>query len=102
VLRIVRDTKIFQDIKKLYCFKCQVCGIAIKTKKGLYAEGAHVKPLGNPHDGEDSADNLLCLCPNHHVMFDKGTFSIDDDFHLIGELSGLENIRYHRESHGYD
>jgi len=112
VLRIVRDTKISRNIKHLYAFECQVCGTSIKTKNGLYAEGAHIKPLGKPHNGDDSADNILCLCPNHHVMFDKGSFSIDDDFNLIGKLSGpitvnqkhlinLENLKYHRESHGY-
>lgn len=113
VLRIIRDTKISQNIKRLYSFKCQVCGTAIRTKIGLYAEGAHIKPLGNPHNGEDCTSNILCLCPNHHVMFDKGSFSIDDDFSLLGEVSGTlhvnsehrintNNFKYHRHSHGYD
>lgn len=113
VLRIVRDTKISRDIKKLYKFECQVCNIALKTKNGLYAEGAHIKPLGNPHDGDDCIDNLICLCPNHHVMFDKGVFSIADNFELIGEESGklilnpshvinISNIQYHRGIHGYN
>ncbi|WP_271765969.1 YDG/SRA domain-containing protein [Aquimarina algiphila] len=113
ILRVVRDTKISTDIKKLYKYKCQVCGTAIKTKNGFYAEGAHIKPLGKPHDGDDSVVNLICLCPNHHVMFDKGTFSILDDFTLIGELIGVlqvdekhkidkNNLQYHRKSHGYD
>ena len=111
-LRIVRDTKIARDIKALYSYECQVCGITIKTKKGLYAEGAHIKPLGRPHNGYDSTDNMLCLCPNHHVMFDKGSFAIDESFNLIGELSGLlnvhakhhidlDNLKYHRKSHGF-
>ncbi len=112
VLRIIRDTKISQDIKKLYGFECQVCGISIKTKSGLYAEGAHIKPLGKPHNGDDNTDNILCLCPNHHVMFDKGSFSIDDNFNLIGATTGqlminpkhkinLDNLKYHRERHGF-
>ncbi len=112
VLRIVRDTKIAIALKKLYNYECQVCGIAIKTKGGFYAEGAHIKPLGIPHDGDDSIANILCLCPNHHVMFDKGTFSITDDLELIGEVSGRlislpnhlinrSNLKYHRDIHGY-
>ena len=32
---------------------------------------------------------MLCLCPNRHVMFDKGCFSIGDDFSLIGGLPDL-------------
>ncbi len=113
VLRIIRDTKIAHDIKKLYNYECQICGITITTKSGRYAEGAHIKPLGKPHDGDDNSDNLICLCPNHHVMFDKGTFTILDNFALIGSESGLLkldpkhklnklNLKYHRKSHGYN
>jgi len=113
VVRIVRDSKISADVKRLYSYRCQVCDLAIKTKKGLYAEGAHIKPLGTPHHGDDSIPNLLCLCPNHHVMFDKGSFSIRDDFRLIGTESGklsqhskhkidASSLQYHREIHGYD
>lgn len=113
VLRIIRDTKISSDLKKVYKFECQVCRTAIKTKNGFYAEGAHIKPLGKPHDGDDSVANLICLCPNHHVMFDRGTFSIQNNYELIGEETGLlhvhekhkideSNLIYHRKSHGYD
>lgn len=113
VLRIVRDTKIAHDIKQLYDFKCQVCGIALMTKSGGYAEGAHIKPLGRPHDGDDNSDNLICLCPNHHVLFDKGAFSILDDYKLVGCESGVLNVnpkhvlnnlnlQYHRKCHGFN
>ena len=112
LLRIVRDTKISTDVKKLYGYACQVCDLAITTKRGLYAEGAHIKPLGKPHDGDDCVGNLLCLCPNHHVMFDKGSFSIRDDFTLIGAEVGTlrvdskhevdtANFAYHRGIHGF-
>lgn len=113
VLRIVRDTKLAHDIKHLYNHKCQVCDVAIPTKNGFYSEGAHIKPLGKPHNGDDSLANLICLCPNHHVMFDKGSFSISDNYKLLGVESGeltvhpkhkieKENLNYHRESHGYN
>lgn len=42
-----------------------------------YAEGAHIKPLGVPHDGPDIIQNILCLCPNHHLMFDRYSYSIN-------------------------
>ncbi|WP_343641674.1 YDG/SRA domain-containing protein [Chryseobacterium sp.] len=113
VIRIVRDTKVAWQIKKLYDFKCQVCQITIPTKLGQYAEGAHIKPLGKPHSGDDNPDNLICLCPNHHIMFDKGAFSIADNFQLIGCLSGkltihnhhklnYLNLKYHRQTHGFE
>jgi len=113
VLRIVRDTKLAHEVKALYNHKCQVCNIAITTKNGLYSEGAHIKPLGKPHNGDDSLANLICLCPNHHVMFDKGSFSISDNYNLLGAEPGnltvhpkhkieKENLNYRRESHGYN
>ena len=113
VLRIVRDTKLAIDVKALYEHRCQVCSTAIPTKNGLYAEGAHIRPLGKPHNGNDSLANLLCLCPNHHVMFDKGSFSISDDFIMRGVEKGnlfvhgkhkidKNNLKYHRDCHDYD
>lgn len=113
VLRIIRDSNVSRAIKKLYDYKCQVCNTAIPTKNGLYAEGAHIKPLGRPHNGDDKINNLLCLCPNHHVMFDAGVFAIADTFKLLGQIEykslivhpnheiNLSNFLYHRETHGY-
>lgn len=106
VQRIVRDSRLGKKVKGLYEYKCQVCGIQIKTDAGFYAEAAHIKPVGKPHDGPDTADNLLCLCPNHHLMFDKGVFAINNNYELIG-LPGsiymhsdhkicLEYLDYHR------
>jgi predicted HNH restriction endonuclease len=106
--RIVRNTEITKKIKQLYNFQCQVCGVAIKTKDGLYAEGAHIRGLGEPHNGPDIEANVLCLCPNHHAMFDKGGFYVNNDFSLIsidGRLQvdprhniGMDFIEYHRKN----
>ena len=35
VLRIIRDTKIAHNVKKVYDFKCQVCNTSIPTKTGI-------------------------------------------------------------------
>jgi putative restriction endonuclease len=113
VIRIIRDSNISHAIKTLYEHKCQVCNLVIKTKSGGYSEGAHIRPLGRPHNGDDNPNNLICLCPNHHVMFDKGTFSILDNLRLIGDVEGSltihlkhelnkENLTYHRKIHGYE
>jgi len=104
--RIKRDSKLANKIKKLYDYKCQVCGISLITSAGFYVEAAHIKPLGKPHNGPDKSYNLICLCPNHHVMFDNGGFTINSDLTLNGikgslfvdgkhELD-LSCIEYHR------
>jgi putative restriction endonuclease len=108
--RIIRETKTAQYIKDLYENKCQVCGIQIKTPVGFYSEAAHIKGLGKPHNGPDTKENILCLCPNHHTMFDLGIITIDDDFKVIGledyvlkvspkHKIDKEFLKYHREHH---
>lgn len=84
--RIIRDTKISKKIKNLYQNSCQVCGVKLVTPDGDYSEGAHIIPLGAPHHGPDKESNILCLCPNHHVLLDK--FSIT--FAADGQVSGNE------------
>jgi putative restriction endonuclease len=92
--RVVRDTKQALVIKQTYDYACQVCEIAIQLPLGTkYAEGAHIRPLGRPHDGPDHISNLLCLCPNHHVMFDNYVYSVEPGTHrLIGGLEGTLKI----------
>ncbi|MGX1975784.1 YDG/SRA domain-containing protein [Streptomyces kronopolitis] len=77
--RIIRSTKVADYVKKIHAYACQVCGLRIETPTGAYAEAAHIKPLGHPHNGPDEIDNVLCLCPNHHTAFDFGMLIINDD-----------------------
>ncbi|MDB5242298.1 MAG: hypothetical protein JWP57_2923, partial [Spirosoma sp.] len=107
IQRIVRNTDLANRIKEIYEYECQVCRMQLITNSGLYAEAAHIKPLGRPHNGPDILANILCLCPNHHVMFDFGGFGIANDLSLIG-LTGMlftkvnhrlaeQYLQYHRE-----
>ena len=112
ILRIVRDTKKAREVKLLYDFTCQMCGVRLEGPAGPYAEAAHIRPLGAPHDGSDTTENLHCLCPNHHVLFDLGGATIAEDFTLIGAAGRLtvhprhrisaEHLRYHREHYSPD
>jgi len=87
--RMVRDTKVTKRVKEIYDFKCQVCGVQINLPTGnKYAEGAHIRPLGMPHNGPDVIENILCLCPNHHLMFDKYCYSINPNTFKIEGLKG--------------
>ena len=96
VQRIVRDTRVAQHIKAMHQHQCQVCDIRLEAPAGPYAEAAHIQPLGSPHNGPDSTENILCLCPNHHVLFDRGAFSIRDDLSLIGLAGALRTIVKHQ------
>jgi putative restriction endonuclease len=60
------------EVKRLHNHRCRVCGIRSECTGGPYAEAAHIRPLARRHNGPDGLANLLCLCPNHHVLFDNG------------------------------
>jgi putative restriction endonuclease len=111
--RLVRDTALTVQVKRLYDHHCQICGTQLSTPKGPYSEAAHIQPLGAPHNGPDVFENLLCLCPNHHALFDKGAFRIHDDLKLVwtpeqpgapdrlrirdGHFPGTSFFAYHRQ-----
>jgi putative restriction endonuclease len=78
--RTVRSTAVAEAIKKLYEHACQVCDLQLEVPGGYYSEGAHIRALGRPHSGPDVPENVLCLCPNHHALFDDGGIYITDDF----------------------
>lgn len=113
--RVVRDTKITAAVRTMYADACQICGTKVETKAGTYSEGAHIRPLGRPHHGPDTMNNILCLCPNHHAAFDKGGIYVEDNLtthtasgQSLGNLNvhpehdlDLNNIRYHRTHHGH-
>jgi putative restriction endonuclease len=107
ILRTICDTEQAQQIKALYHYRCQICRTRLEGSAGPYAKVVHIRPLHAPHNGPDTPDNILCLCPNHHVLFELGGIAIADDFTLIGQEGRLmvdfrhhinkEHLRYHRE-----
>ena len=117
VMRIVRDTMVAVGVKTLYDYTCQVCERQLLLPgRVAYAEGAHIRPLGLPHQGPDVPENVLCLCPNDHVRLDKGAIFLTDDLRVIDaetlEVSGrvrrhtnhhidVEYVAYHRGLFGH-
>lgn len=114
IQRIVRNTVVARHVKTLHDYTCQVCGLRIDSPGGPYAEAAHIRALGKPHDGPDVKSNILCLCPNHHVMFDEGAIYVDRGWtvrmsvnqNALGELRrharhpvDAEQLAYHRQHH---
>ena len=93
--RILRDTALARKAKELHQYKCQICGQALTLADNtLYAEAHHIRPLGKPHDGPDVPGNILCVCPNDHVLLDYGAIKLDKTL-----LHGIDSafIDYHNE-----
>lgn len=77
--RIVRNYDVAASVKRLYDNSCQICSARLVTAAGPYSEGAHIRPLGIPHNGPDTMENILCLCPNCHTLLDGHALTIQSD-----------------------
>ena len=110
-MRVIRDSALAQQIKALHDHHCQICGQRLVLPTGPYAEGAHIRPVGAPHNGPDEPGNLLCLCPNDHILIDRGALTLTDDLKIFNEITGetkgslrlapqhtidVANVVYHR------
>lgn len=72
-----RDRRKAAALKLHYKNACQFCGVRLEVGKNhFYSEAAHIKGLGEPHHGPDKASNMLVLCPNHHLQFDRGVLRL--------------------------
>lgn len=77
-MQFVRDSNMVKKIKQEVQHKCQICNHTIAVGNGVYySQGHHLRPLGNDHNGTDDEDNIIILCPNHHIEFDYGLLAID-------------------------
>jgi len=84
----LRNTLLAADMKRRYDNVCQVCRETVRLSNCTYAESHHIRPLGSPHDGPDVEGNILVVCPNHHVMFDRGALVIDPLSLLVAHIAG--------------
>jgi hypothetical protein len=76
----LRNAALAAALKGRYQSKCMFCDSRVFvsiTPEEFYAEAAHIRPLGRPHNGPDIPGNMLVLCPNCHVQFDAGTITIN-------------------------
>jgi putative restriction endonuclease len=112
VQRIVRSGRVVEYVKQLHDHTCQMCGVRLVVRGRGYSEGAHIRALGRPHMGPDVPANVLCLCPNCHVLFDNGAIVVTDDFVVQTDGGGSSilhtvpahdidptHFAYHREIH---
>ncbi len=79
---IVRDAAFRRIILGAYNYRCAFCGLQIINSLGQnIVDGAHIKPFSQFYD--DRFDNGLSLCKNHHWAFDRGWFTLNDDYTLL-------------------
>lgn len=98
VYRILRDTPLARRLKKLHDNNCQLCGETVQLSNSKkYSEAHHIKPLGGIHQGPDTKENIIVLCPSHHVQCDYGAIELHiNNIHSVpGHRISSEFITYH-------
>lgn len=82
VTRPFRDVAFARQIRTLYDKRCAMTGLRITNGGGRpEAQAAHIRPVAE--NGPDSIRNGIALSSTFHWMFDRGLFSIDDDFRIL-------------------
>jgi len=99
VYRVLRDTLLARAVKRDYGYRCQICEETIELPGlGRYAEAHHVRPLGRPHNGPDVRENIICVCPKHHVMLDYGAMRLEPMGHISTVYVEYHNTHLYRTS----
>ncbi len=103
ILKLERESKVRNWVKQIHADRCQFCGITLITRTGTFSEGAHIQGLGGPHYGSDVQENMLCLCPNCHALFDRGAlFIASDGKTLVSTITGEKTEIFLHERHKLD
>lgn len=77
-----RDPEFRQKVLRAYGHRCAVCGYDLKLgPSDLGLEAAHIK--WHQAGGPDTESNGLALCVLHHRLFDRGAFSLADDWTVL-------------------
>ncbi|MYW05216.1 HNH endonuclease [Streptomyces sp. SID3343] len=99
--QLIRDVGLARKVKALHNNECQVCGLRLEISSGPSSQAAHIRGLGRPDHGPDELSNLLCLCPNHHVLFD-GLAIYVDAHGMVRQTKNGQAVEKLRRNPGHD
>lgn len=74
----VYNRSIVTQLKKLYRGRCQICGVnPVAEFDADICEAHHIDYFSKSQNND--ASNIIILCPNHHRLIHKKTFSFDPE-----------------------
>lgn len=82
--RRVRNQIWSTRIKKKYLYTCAVPNCDVTGQ--IFVEAAHIKPDSAPEYGIPHRSHILnglCLCRHCHIAFEKGFFTLTDDYKIL-------------------
>lgn len=84
VSRPFRDVAFAKNVRAIYDFTCAMTGLKLINGGGRpEVEAAHIRPVGNDHNGPDSVRNGIALSRSIHWMFDRGILSLTDNYEIL-------------------
>ena len=84
IRRPFREAAFSRQVKAAYGNRCAFTGLDMRNGGGrAEVDAAHIKPVGDGHNGPDSIRNGLALTKTVHWMFDRGLISIDSDYKIL-------------------
>lgn len=84
VSRPFRDAAFTKNVRTIYDFTCAMTGLKLVNGGGRpEVEAAHIRPVGNDHNGPDSVRNGLALSRSIHWMFNRGILSLTDEYEIL-------------------
>lgn len=99
-----REAVFGKAVVGIYDYKCAFCRLKVSSSLNQsIVDGAHIEPFTISFNNEIT--NGISLCKNHHWAFDKGWFSITDNYKIIVANDLHEespHARKMQEFHGED
>ena len=82
--RPFRDAAFKHNVRLAYNSTCAMTGIKLINGGGrCEIEAAHIRPIGDGHNGPDSVRNGLALSRTVHWMFDRGLVSLSNEYKIF-------------------
>lgn len=78
----VRCSRFREKVLRAYEYRCAICGFDVRMDNSTIAlEAAHIK--WHQANGEENENNGLALCALHHKLFDRGAFTLSNEFEIL-------------------
>lgn len=74
-----RDAKFRDDVLEAYNYKCAICRCDIQE----ILQAAHERGYEVANTESDDSQHGICLCANHHLMYDNKLIDIDTVNHML-------------------
>lgn len=77
-----RCNRFREKVLRAYEYRCAICGFDVRMDNSTIAlEAAHIK--WHQANGAETESNGLALCALHHKLFDRGAFTLSNDFEVL-------------------